>query len=372
MSRYTMSFMDILSGNPSDENIEEFRKKLFDFDYNFYSDEHKKFLETQFIRHYIEYDIGQSTMGLFKFYLKSYFQMEVGTYYNELYKANDLLKPYENSGYVRTTNGTLSDNTTSKITDEGTVDSNIKNNATGNSTTGQSGTTHSNVVIDSDVTFSNDTTSHDENVETIKGSQTSSSNDSNTSETKGNTSSSTKNSDTNLFGIRNTIKFEYPAGDLSNIAESSGSSGTRQNDYTDTKTTIGSGSSENSQNNTNTGNSSTKVSYSDDYADKNVNDSTSRVNTSTNDKTKNVADGNTTDTSTTNSKNDSTSESKQTSSSTRNDERSSNGTNDTTETIIGLTTSKADEFKKYFDALRNIDKMVIESREARELFLLLY
>lgn len=361
MSRYTMSFMDILSGNPSDENIEAFRTKLFDFDYNFFSDEHKKFLETQFIRHYIEYDIGQSTMGLFKMYLKNYFQLEVGTYYNELYKAADMLKPYENSGFVRTINSTGHDILSGKTTDVGE----ITNTSTTDST--DKTDTKNDITSNTDGTTKSDTSSSNKNVNSVIGSQTNTKSDTGTVSVEDHNTNMKNGQESKTYGQRSHMEYEYPVGNVDTIKQDFANNGTKDSAYTDS-TSYDHLTDQNDGTHTTTNNTtSTDVTtYSDDYKNTTTDDGSQIINGETHDNTTSSNTGSSN--STNNTKTDGT----QNSSVTKDENSTTDRTNDTTEQIIGLTASKAEEFKKYFDALRNIDKMVIESREARELFLLIY
>ena len=58
--------------------------KLFDFDYNFYNEEHKKEFEEKFINRYMFDEIGFETVMRFKHYLKEKLN-RIAPYYNQLY-----------------------------------------------------------------------------------------------------------------------------------------------------------------------------------------------------------------------------------------------------------------------------------------------
>lgn len=62
--------------------------RLFDFDYEFYTDDTllKKRFEDKFINHYLFYEIGFETVARFKHQLKSRLD-EIGCYYKQLYET---------------------------------------------------------------------------------------------------------------------------------------------------------------------------------------------------------------------------------------------------------------------------------------------
>lgn len=70
--------------------IEQARPLLFDFDYPIFDETYKSVLETKIIRHFYMYEIGQETLGYFKFTLESKLN-EIMPYYNQLYESQ-LLK----------------------------------------------------------------------------------------------------------------------------------------------------------------------------------------------------------------------------------------------------------------------------------------
>lgn len=60
--------------------------KVFDFDYPFYDEEHRKEFEDKFINYYFFHEIGVETIGRFKHNLKTKLQ-EIMPYYNQLYQT---------------------------------------------------------------------------------------------------------------------------------------------------------------------------------------------------------------------------------------------------------------------------------------------
>lgn len=60
--------------------------KVFDFDYGFYSEEHRKEFEEKFINYYFFHEIGVETIQRFKHNLKTKLN-EIMPYYTQLYKT---------------------------------------------------------------------------------------------------------------------------------------------------------------------------------------------------------------------------------------------------------------------------------------------
>ena len=77
MATYTIDLYSILK----DKNFE-----LFDFDYDFYNEEHKKEFEEKFINRYMFDEIGFETVSRFKHYLKEKLN-RIAPYYNQLYQT---------------------------------------------------------------------------------------------------------------------------------------------------------------------------------------------------------------------------------------------------------------------------------------------
>ena len=77
MATYTIDLYSILK----DKNFE-----LFDFEYNFYNEEHKKEFEEKFINRYMFDEIGFETVSRFKHYLKEKLN-RIAPYYNQLYQT---------------------------------------------------------------------------------------------------------------------------------------------------------------------------------------------------------------------------------------------------------------------------------------------
>lgn len=77
MAKYTIELGAIASSN----NL-----KVFDFEYDFYDEEHRKKFEEKFIDHYFIDEIGFETIGRFKHRLKSRLN-EIMPHYVQLYKT---------------------------------------------------------------------------------------------------------------------------------------------------------------------------------------------------------------------------------------------------------------------------------------------
>lgn len=84
MANYTLELRQISNSS----NV-----KVFDFEYPFYSEEHRKEFEEKFINYYFFHEIGVETIGRFKHNLKTKLQ-EIMPYYIQLYetelKAKDI------------------------------------------------------------------------------------------------------------------------------------------------------------------------------------------------------------------------------------------------------------------------------------------
>ena len=77
MATYTIDLYTLLK----DEKF-----KVFDFDYNFYSDEAKQDFEEKFINRYMFDEIGFETVARFKHYLKEKLN-RIAPYYKQLYQT---------------------------------------------------------------------------------------------------------------------------------------------------------------------------------------------------------------------------------------------------------------------------------------------
>ena len=77
MATYTIDLYSILK----DKNFE-----LFDFEYDFYNEEHKKEFEEKFINRYMFDEIGFETVSRFKHFLKEKLN-RIAPYYNQLYQT---------------------------------------------------------------------------------------------------------------------------------------------------------------------------------------------------------------------------------------------------------------------------------------------
>lgn len=77
MANYTLELRQIAES----KNV-----KVFDFEYPFYSEEHRTEFENKFINYYFFNEIGVETIGRFKHNLKTKLQ-EIMPYYTQLYKT---------------------------------------------------------------------------------------------------------------------------------------------------------------------------------------------------------------------------------------------------------------------------------------------
>ena len=121
-SKYTMSLNNIchmLSQNEIIENVDKngfltfdeneiieiARKKLFDFNYDFYPEEEKrKALETGIIKHFYFNEIAQETYSYFKFELQHFMEINMPRYYS-LFKTvpfQDQDDPTSNTNFTET------------------------------------------------------------------------------------------------------------------------------------------------------------------------------------------------------------------------------------------------------------------------------
>jgi len=97
MSEYTIQLRNYIENFSYDQpflsnrdKIELGRTKLFDFDYPIFDVNYKKILETHIIRNFYMREIGQETMGLFKFQLETWLLINM-PYYNKLFES-ELIK----------------------------------------------------------------------------------------------------------------------------------------------------------------------------------------------------------------------------------------------------------------------------------------
>lgn len=93
------------------------RKYLFDFEYDLFSEDYKKTLETNFLNHFYTRQIGSETFNLFKHRFYSDFILKLPTY-NQLYKSvfdhldiNPLIVDEIQESYIREVDSNT-DNTT--------------------------------------------------------------------------------------------------------------------------------------------------------------------------------------------------------------------------------------------------------------------
>lgn len=79
MAQYTLTIKQLLENNV----------ELFDFDYPIFDEEYRKVLEEKIINHYYFREIGQETVGRFKFFLREKMNL-IMPHYNKYYKAQNL------------------------------------------------------------------------------------------------------------------------------------------------------------------------------------------------------------------------------------------------------------------------------------------
>lgn len=89
---------------PRNERIEVGRKELFDFDYPFYDETKRTEFETRFIKHFYMREVGSEVIGLFKFRLEDYLNLNM-PYWNKMFETEELNFPvFEDFDYTVTGN----------------------------------------------------------------------------------------------------------------------------------------------------------------------------------------------------------------------------------------------------------------------------
>ena len=131
MATYTIDIYTLLQ----DKNF-----KLFDFDYEFYSDEAKEGFEEKFINRYMFDEIGFETVMRFKHFLKEKLN-RIAPYYKQLYET-ELRCMKDDIDFM------LNKDLREKETIKGTNSSNSKTNATSNSTSKESSLDNGNATLD--------------------------------------------------------------------------------------------------------------------------------------------------------------------------------------------------------------------------------
>jgi hypothetical protein len=99
MAQYTLTIREILENNV----------KIFDFDYPIFDEAYRTTLEENITNAFYFREIGQETVGKFKWYLKAKMKL-IMPYYNQLYRSTlyevDPLSPYHvTESYTRSTTG---------------------------------------------------------------------------------------------------------------------------------------------------------------------------------------------------------------------------------------------------------------------------
>lgn len=110
MSNYTIQLREYIESVSESattrEKIEDGRVKLFDFDYPIFDPEYKNVFETNFIRNFYTREIGQETMGLFKFRLETWLFINM-PYFNKMFLSELLtFDPLSNTKADTTTQKT--------------------------------------------------------------------------------------------------------------------------------------------------------------------------------------------------------------------------------------------------------------------------
>ena len=83
------------------EVIEKSREKIFDFDFPIFDENYRSVLETKILKHYYTREIGEETVGLWKFRLDTKLN-EIMPFYNKLYNSELLeFNPLYNSNIER-------------------------------------------------------------------------------------------------------------------------------------------------------------------------------------------------------------------------------------------------------------------------------
>lgn len=113
------------------DKIDNARKKIFDFDYPIWNEEHKKELEKKILTHYFNYEIGLETAPLWKLYLEEKMN-EIMPYYVDMYNAiyPNIDKLYVNREYQNTE----IQNQIKNVTTNDNRDVNTTNNSSSNLT----------------------------------------------------------------------------------------------------------------------------------------------------------------------------------------------------------------------------------------------
>ena len=107
--------------------IAESRAQIFNFDYPIFEEEHREELETKILKHYYTQEIGMETYGLWHLELDKRMN-EIMPYYNQLYESASLeFNPLDDVNYVKTHEGTHSENENETVgrEDAGTSERNI-------------------------------------------------------------------------------------------------------------------------------------------------------------------------------------------------------------------------------------------------------
>ena len=112
--------------------IADSRAQIFNFNYPIFEESHRAELETKIIKHYYTQEIGMETYGLWHLELDKRMN-EIMPYYNQLYESASLeYNPLNDVNYVKTHEGTHSENENENIdrTDTGDSERNITSSET--------------------------------------------------------------------------------------------------------------------------------------------------------------------------------------------------------------------------------------------------
>jgi hypothetical protein len=135
MSNYTLELREYIEAVSealtTRDKIADGRSKLFDFDYPLFDVSFKNVFETNFIRNFYTREIGQETIGLFKFRLETWLNINM-PYWNKMFETELLVYDPLTNSKVDVTHNKTNDKTqndtndgTNTVTTTGTSDVDI-------------------------------------------------------------------------------------------------------------------------------------------------------------------------------------------------------------------------------------------------------
>lgn len=165
MSKFTIELHELLK----DKNFE-----LFDFDYEFYEDAHKKAFEDKFINHYMFHEIGFETVKRFKHYLRERLNL-LNRYYSQLYQTelrsqdgsiDFMLNKDLRETFIREIEGENTSKATTKSEGENSSESKESNLDNGNATLSLNSSLTSTSKTDNNASSSSSSDSQDKSKQT--------------------------------------------------------------------------------------------------------------------------------------------------------------------------------------------------------------